>query len=444
MSNPDQLMRLAAENEEVAEAKVLTTMPEWDRFERSGILPPGSGKLLSQLHGLDAAAIKIIITTHPEIVALVPLVLANVASEMGPSQYLLTLVSEACRSDTSLWDQIVRSGRPADFFTPVTLLLGRPSIDAYTADKAIHVLTAVMSHAPENAFSVQQVKLLATNLVSGQYRTSQVGVLDGLSNLLKQDALRKPLFDVFGVLEKILSVSVESPPALYRALFCVWVSSFSEDVLARVFAAKSDAIVALLKSTFTECRVEKILRIALAVVSNIILSPSVSEAMVESGIIHAIQPLEYEKWRDAELYDSIRTVAARVAAETTKHSNFERYERELKSGSLKWGFIHSEKFWLENVANFERENFGPVSQLVGLLGSADSVTQAVACHDLGEFARLHPSGKRIVAKLNGKAAVMGLMTSGNREVSKEALLCTQKLMLNQWQKVGSAPQVKAK
>ena len=440
-ADPQQLLRLA-EQEEIVESKILSTIPEWDRFERSGILPPNSARLLSQLHGVDAAALRIIFTANPDIVAVVASVLSNVASETAPAQYLLTLISEACRADASLWDFFTRS-RPADLFHPFTMLLGRPGIDQYTADKAVQVLTAIMSHSPENAFSVQQVKLLGTNLVAGQYRTNQAGVLDGLSNLLKHDSYRKPLFDIFGVFEKIVAVSVDAPQALYRALFCLWVSSFNEDVLTRILAPKADAVVALLKSTFTDCRVEKILRIALAVVMNIVASPSVSETMVETGLVHSIQPLEYEKWRDVELYDAIRATANRVASETSRHSNFERYERELTTGTLRWGFIHTDKFWLENVNAFEKDNFGPISVLVQLLGSADAETQAVACHDLGEFARLHPSGKRVIAKINGKNAVMNLMASANREVAKEALLCTQKLMLNQWQKV-NAPQVKTK
>ena len=417
-------------------------MPEWDRYERSGILPADSGKLLAQLHNVDAESLKIIISSNRTIVNLIPMVFSNIASETSPAQYLLTLLSEACRTDASLWDLLATSNSGSEFFTPFTLLLGRPNLDEYTADKAISVMTAIMAHAPENAFSVQQVKLVATNLVAGQFRASQLGVLDGLSNLLKHDSYRKNLFEVFGILEKIVSVSVETPQALYRALFCLWVSSFNEEVLARTFAPRADSLVALLKSTFSDCRVEKILRIALNVVMNLVVSPAVSEAMVESGILHAIQPLEYEKWRDPELYDSIRNVANRVAAETSKHSNFERYEKELKSGTLRWGFIHSEKFWLENIDKFEQDNFSPVISLISLLASSDSVTQAVACHDLGEFARLHPSGKRTVAKLNGKSVIMTLMSSQHREVSKEALLCTQKLMLNQWQKVQAAPQVK--
>lgn len=424
----------------VTETRILAVMPEWERYERSGILPAGSAKLLTQLHQVDAEAIKIIVGSNRSIATtLIPQVFSNVASETTPAQYLLVLVSEACRADASMWDLFA-----ADVFTPFTLLLGRPNLDELTADKAISVLTSIMAHAPEDSFSVQQVKLIATNLVAGQYRTSQVGVLEGFANLLKRDAFRKPLFEVFGILERILSVSVETPHALYRSLFCLWVSSFNEEVIARNFAPRADSLVALLKSTFSECRVEKILRIALAVVMNLVASPAVSEAMVESGIVHAIQPLEYEKWRDTELYESIKLTANRVAAETSRHSNFERYEKELRSGTLRWGFIHCEKFWLDNVNFFEQSNFAPVTQLITLLSSSDSVTQAVACHDLGEFARLHPSGKRVISKLNGKNAVMSLMSSQHREVSKEALLCTQKLMLNQWQKVAPPPQVKAK
>lgn len=431
VSDPDQLLRLAASADEMMESKVLATMPEWERYERGGVLPAGSARLLAQLHGIDANATKILFTSYPEIVRLVPVVLSNIAADIQPAQYLLTFLSEACRSDSSLWDMLAVSLAAPNVFAAFTVVLGRPNIDSYTSDKAVQILTSIMSHS--RTFTIAQVKLVCTNLVSGQFKTSPVGVLDGFSNLLKQDLFREPIFEVFGTLERILAVSVESPPALYRSMFCLWVSSFNAAVLGGTFASKADSIVGLLKSTFQECRVEKILRMALQVVKNLLGSATLAEAMVESGILHAIQPLEYEKWRDIELYDEIRSVAARVATETSKHSNFERYAKELNSGTLKWGFIHSEKFWLENVSNFERDSFAAVVQLVALLESTDPTTQAVACHDIGEFARMHPTGKRVVNKMNGKTRVMNLMTSTNREVAKEALLCTQKIMLNQWQ-----------
>lgn len=65
-----------------------------------------------------------------------------------------------------------------------------------------------------------------------------------------------------------------------------------------------------------------------------------------------VQSLEYEKWRDEELINLIKQLIASLQAEVKILTNFERFEREVESGKLKWGFIHSEKFWLENVQNF--------------------------------------------------------------------------------------------
>lgn len=445
----DQLLKLVAASDSMdglIESKILSTIPDWARFEKNGLLPNGAAKSLSQLANIDPATVKIVLSTYPEIATLFPHVLSNIASESAPALYLLTVFGEACRVDSTVWDVLAKTN--ADMFTPFTLLLGRPNLDTYVADKCIQVLTSIMAHAREGSFTVQQVKLVCSGLISGQYRASHVGVIEGLLNLLKHDSYRIAVFEVFGTMEKILAVSVETPTALYKALFCIWVSSFNDEVLGKILAKRSETLVALLTSTFTDCRVEKILRMGLSVVKNLLASPTIAEALVESGILHAIQPLEYERWRDSELYEEIRSVAAKIAHETSKHSNFDRYEKELESGQLGRGFIHSEKFWLENYTNFERDNFAPVQRLINLLGSTDSTTQAVACHDLGEFARLHPSGKRIIAKLNGKNVVMSLMASTNREVAKEALLCTQKLMLNQWDKVAAtsiaAPQVRVK
>merc|ERR1712012_1321155 len=117
-----------------------------------------------------------------------------------------------------------------------------------------------------------------------------------------------------------------------------------------------------------------------------------------------------------------------IASEVKELSNFERYERELQSGQLSWGFIHSSKFWGENVMNFEQNDFRALKTL------------AVVCHDIGEIVALHPLGKRKVNALGIKDRVMELMGSTDpdlREVRREALLCCQKIMLNKWQDYGS-------
>merc|ERR1712014_429414 len=198
-----------------------------------------------------------------------------------------------------------------------------------------------------------------------------------------------------------------------------------------------------IKEILTYSRVEKVVRLCLTVLKNFLANKVLCEDIVEEGILEAVQQLEYEKWRDAELYDDIRDMAAKIANEVAEMSNFDRYERELQTGVLSWGFIHSSKFWAENVLKFEQNDFRALKCLAGLLTdpNTEPTTLAVACHDLGEFVTMHPLGKRKVAQLNVKEKIMQLMGStdqAHREVRREALLCCQKIMLNKWQDMDTA------
>ena len=38
-------------------------------------------------------------------------------------------------------------------------------------------------------------------------------------------------------------------------------------------------------------------------------------------------------------------------------STFERYATEVSSGQLKWGLVHTEKFWRENARSVEANDF---------------------------------------------------------------------------------------
>ena len=75
----------------------------------------------------------------------------------------------------------------------------------------------------------------------------------------------------------------------------------------------------------------------------------------------------------------------------------------------------------------ERERSG-----TGGRAGADARTLAVACHDLGEFATHYPAGRFLVHDLKGKECAMRLLAHANDEVRKQALLCTQKLLVAKW------------
>ena len=61
--------------------------------------------------------------------------------------------------------------------------------------------------------------------------------------------------------------------------------------------------------------------------------------------------------------------------------------------------------------------------------SNDPRTLAVACYDLSQFIQHHPAGRIIVTDLKAKERVMKLMNHETPEVTKNALLCIQRLFL---------------
>merc|ERR1719512_556758 len=289
-----------------------------------------------------------------------------------------------------------------------------------------------MGNSPK-FFSENEVKEL---LSSSKACRTELGKLDAVANLVKAAAFRKLVIADKSLMDlSQISAQSSAPGILYKHIFILWMLSYEPE---GTLPFSGTAIAEKFKEVLTYSRVEKVVRLSLTCVRNFMSHQVVAEQIVESGILDVVQQLEFEKWRDAELYDDIRDLSAQIQTRTQEMSNFDRYMRELQERKLKWGFIHSSKFWAENVLMFEKDNWKALNDLASLLVTGDAETQAVACHDLGEFVTMHPLGKRQIANLGVKDQVMKLMSSASpthKEVRREALLCCQKIMLNKWQDV---------
>jgi V-type H+-transporting ATPase subunit H len=317
------------------------------------------------------------------------------------------------------------------FYKEFTSLLMNKDLDQYVADKAAYLLTAIMCHSPQH-FSADDVNNVVQIVCGDRTRTTEVGTLDAITNLLKFEEFRQLVFKKDEVLSRIFAVKKTSPaPLVYKSIFCVWLISFDKDA-AQIERLRGNGVILHLKGVLQLSRAEKVIRVCLMFLKNALEHKNLCEDIVEKDLLEAVQALEYEKWRDAELYDEIRTVSSKIQNEVAHFSNFDRYERELESGSLNWGFIHSDKFWAENVMKFEAKQFGAVKTLAAFLKASNATTLAVACHDLGEFVQMHPLGKRKVLEFGAKDKIMELMGHTDRDVRREALLCCQKIMLNKW------------
>jgi len=369
-------------------------------------------------------------------------VLATDMQDARPKQWILTVFYDMLREDCSCYSVLEEAlAQQVDLCGPLLALLRKQQLDPYVADKAAWLLSAMVGNMP-GFFTAEQVTDIVGRLLDSKSVVSELGALEAIANLVKTDVFRGLVWGQPGVCERIFRIKPRaSSPHLYKCVFCIWMLSFDPKITPEL---KNYAVVKKIKEFLTFSRVEKVVRLCLSVLKNLIAYEELGEEIVEENILEAVQQLEFEKWRYPELYEEIRDMVQQISVKVQAMSNFDRYERELQTGALAWGFIHSSKFWAENVLKFEEHGYRALKMLASLLlhHHTDATTLAVACHDIGEFVALHPLGKKKVAELNVKERVMQLMGSTEpayKEVRREALLCCQKIMLNKWQDMDNLP-----
>lgn len=113
-------------------------------------------------------------------------------------------------------------------------------------------------------------------------------------------------------------------------------------------------------------------------------------------------------------------------------------------GSLTWNPVHTEQFWQTSFIFFnEAENLQCIDKLLEVLKKEPSrdldaqtldTMKAVACYDLGEFARFFPLGKRYLEERSARENIAILMGApqSSAELKKEAITAYQKLLMNSW------------
>jgi V-type H+-transporting ATPase subunit H len=348
-------------------------------------------------------------------------------------QVALLFLYDAFREDSSLYMQcedVLRQPDGHGFFRQrLEPILTQP--DSISADKAAWILSSIMTNCSYH-YTKEHARAVLEIIFSEGCKCTPLGKLEATCNLLKSVDFRDIAWNGCPEVQKcVLKVTASDPaPMLYKYLFALWMLSYDKDIAASL---QGRGVVPVIKNILATCRVEKVIRLGLVVIKSFLPDEKLSLEIVECAILDVVQQLEFEKWRDEEIYANILEVSKLVAVQVSALSNFERYEKEVNMGHLKWGYLHSNKFWGENINKFEQNGFAVIEKLCKLLQIDDEVTQAVACYDIGEFAVLHPLGKKKVKDFEVKDRVMKLMESPNRDVKREALLCCQKIMLNKWQ-----------
>jgi len=220
---------------------------------------------------------------------------------------------------------------------------------------------------------------------------------------------------------------------LYESCYCLWLLSFNEEAKEQMTDPK---MIHNLCHVSKRIQKDKVVRVAVATLHNLIGVGKNNELMISYGLHKSVQALLAKKWGDEDIENDLKELEQSLSDGVDLLSSWSRYFNEILSRKLEWSPSHkSDRFWTENFLRFEESNHQALRILQEILQkSSDKKILAVACFDVGQFARFHPRGKQIIQQLEIKAPLMKLLTGNpDEEVRKEALNALQKLMIQNWE-----------
>ncbi|KDP39537.1 hypothetical protein JCGZ_02557 [Jatropha curcas] len=253
-----------------------------------------------------------------------------------------------------------------------------------------------------------------------------------LATLLKEPVVRSSFVQVDGLKLLIPLISPastqQSIQLLYETCLCVWLLSYYEPAIEYLATSRTlPRLVEVVKSSTKE----KVVRVIVLTFRNLLSKGTFGAQMVDLGLPHIVQSLKAQAWSDEDLLEALNQLEEGLRDNIKKLSSFDKYKQEVLLGHLDWSPMHKDPiFWRENINNFEENDFQILRVLITILDTSnDPRALAVGCFDLSQFIQYHPAGRIIVTDLKAKERVMKLMNHENAEVTKNALLCIQRLFL---------------
>ncbi|KAL2249190.1 V-type proton ATPase subunit H-like [Sesamum indicum] len=367
-------------------------------------------------------------------------------------EYVLALIDEMLSAnpkrarlfhDKSLKDE--------DVYEPFLRLLWKGNW--FTQEKSCKILSLIVSGRPKsqdgavaNGASNSKkeittindvlkglVEWLCTQLKKPSHPSRGVPTaINSLATLLKEPLVRSSFVQSDGVKLLIPLISPastqQSIQLLYETCLCVWLLSYYEPAIEYLATSRSlPRLIEVVKGSTKE----KVVRVVILTLRNLLHKGTFGAQMVDLGLPQLVQNLKAQAWSDEDLLESLNQLEEGLKVNIKKLSSFEKYKQEVLLGHLDWSPMHKDPvFWRENITNFEEHDFQILRVLITILDTAsDPRTLAVACYDISQFIQYHPAGRIIVTDLKAKERVMKLMNHENAEVTKNALLCIQRLFL---------------
>lgn len=228
------------------------------------------------------------------------------------------------------------------------------------------------------------------------------------TNELAYEFVRSQGFKIFAdLLDKECT---EDHQVAYNVVSALWIMSYHEFSL-KFFEDYSLNIIERAVKVLDFFNKEKVVRIVLLLLDNLkTASEGCHEVMSDIGVLSLSIKLQNRHWVDNEINELLEKIFEFLDQNQKTFSSIDKFRKEIsQKNHLRWGQIHTEKFWQENFLFFhEKDNLELIKVLVDLVKNetADDRDKAIACFDLGEFARYFPFGRQFLDQLNLKTEII--------------------------------------
>lgn len=260
-----------------------------------------------------------------------------------------------------------------------------------------------------------------------------------LMTLMKTNQLAREFSNALGF--KILNDFLDGPclenaQIAYQVVATLWVLSY-QDFSHPYLEDYSLGIIEKVSKILDFFSWEKIVRIMLMLFDNVKTNAVCQEHLSDIDCLNLIIKLQNRHWVDEDINKLLESLFEFFNENQQVFSSIDKLRKQVDRKQLRWGPCHTEQFWQENFILFDNaENLHIIDKLANdcLEDGVDNRIKAIACFDLGEFARFFPNGKTILDNHNVRMKMTKLMQSKttSSEVKKEAITCYQKLLMNSW------------
>jgi len=442
----------ATTNEEVLRSEV-----PWASFQTAGIL---TKEQLEMIYTLDKQEVSAQVALFKSKGSVLVTLFVDILTGINKDDvvcYALAMLDQIFEAEPKVAGAFVQllmtTNGTVDPMASLIKLLGRSSL--YIVEKAAAVLAKCLG-APAHGASDKVAQILALHLstfaswtvaalkevppAAAAESPKVAAAMGGLQSLCSSMTGRVAAInaDALSTLSTLVTASTMSNSSstvqlLYQTLFSLWSLSYSPEAAMEMASSKLGLIAKLVEIVKISPK-EKVIRVALSTLRNLLGIGSAPNDMVVFGLMPVLEAMQLRKFADEDIPEDIDLLYNTLQVNLQTLSSWDVYKTELDSGKLEWSPSHkSEHFWKDNYKNLESNGCAAIKQLVALLSSEDPQVLAVACNDISELIKHHPEGRRLLTQYGAKPLAMQVLKHPDPAVQKYALTCVQRLMVINWE-----------